>query len=104
MNHAFLLFLLKSEYRVNELNFENKIEIKPRSHYKQNAINNLLAFVVSIVCFILLSKVPYAGPVFFLIGLMGSLYSITFFIKALLIYKHYDQIFSEENISKLINK
>ena len=104
MNYGFYLFLLKSEYHVNELNLDQKIEIKPRSYFKHRAITFSLVLIISIISFIVLSKVPYAGPIFFLASLAGALYSITFFVKSLLIYRHYDKIFSEENIKKLINK
>lgn len=105
MSSAFIYYLLTTVYKTKELKLdETNLEIKPRSVWKQKAFNNLLICFVSIAVFIFLSKVPYAGPVFFLAGLIGALYSITFLVRALLIYKYYDDVFSEENIKKLIGE
>ena len=87
----YYLFLLKSVYHVKELDFEEqKFEVKPRAEWKKSAITLLFGAILSLLVFLILSTVPYAGPFFFLIGLFGFLYCIVICIRDFLIYKDYD--------------
>ena len=105
MHPYFIYLLLRTLPHSEQKKLEEKsINIKPRKQWRQEALNYLLVFIISIVCFIMLSTVPYAGPLFFLIGIIGAIYSIPLGIRAILIYKYFDDIFTEENIKKLRDK
>lgn len=104
--HPYFIYLLlrtlpHTEEKVLE---EKKIEIKPRSEWLNIAINEFLGSFISLLIFLLLSRVPYIGPLFFIFGLMGFLYLIVFGIRNVLIYKFYEDLFTEENVKKLINR
>lgn len=59
----------------------DKFQIKPRPEWKKSAICFLFGTILSLLVFLLLSKVPYAGPVFFLAGFAGFLYCLVFLYK-----------------------
>lgn len=105
MHPYFIYLLLRTLPPGEQKKLEEKsLNIKPRHKWKQDALNYLLVFIISIACFIMLSTVPYIGPFFFFAGIIGSLYSIPLCIRAILIYKYFDDLFTEENIKKLIDK
>ena len=98
-------FLLSLIYKAREINLEEqKFQIKPRLEWKKSAVCFLSGTILSLLVFLLMSKIPYAGPVFFLAGLSGFLYCLVFCIRDFLVYKDYDNIFTEENIKKLIDR
>ena len=75
-------FLLSTIYHAKEIDLEGqKIQIKPRAEWKKSAICFLFGTILSLLVFLLLSKVPYAGPVFFLAGFAGFLYCLVFLYK-----------------------
>lgn len=105
MHPYFIYLLLRTVPHGEEKVFEDKkLEIKPRAEWLSKAIYEFLGTIVSLVVFLLLSKFPYVGPVFFLLGLMGFFYSIVSCIRDILIYIYYEDLFTEENIKKLENR
>ena len=98
-------FLLSTIYHAKEIDLEGqKFQIKPRSEWKKSAVCFLFGTILSLLVFLLLSKVPYAGPVFFLAGFAGFLYCLVFCIRDFLVFKDFDNIFTEENIRKIADK
>ena len=98
-------FLLSTIYHAKEIDLEGqKLQIKPRPEWKKSAVCFLFGTILSLLVFLLLSKVPYAGPVFFLAGFAGFLYCLVFCIRDFLVFKDYDNIFTEENIRKIADK
>ena len=104
--HPVLLYItLKTIPKIDAKDYEEaKVILKPRKTWGWEAVSYFTGLIASVLCFILLSTTPYVGQFFFLIGFLGSLYSILYGIRALLVYINYDDLFTEENIKKLIDK
>ena len=94
--------MLKSTPKVDANNFEgNKYVLKSRATYKNDIFNSVIALVASLVVIFVLSLIPYVGPVFALIGFFGLLFSIIALVRSSYAYKHYYDLFTEEEIKKI---
>lgn len=81
---------------------EGKIIIKPRDDWRNDIFNWIIGFAASLVSFIVLKYIPYVGVLFFMGGFLGMVMSAMYLFRAIVVYRHYDDLFTEENINKLV--
>lgn len=94
--------MLKSTPKVDANKYEDsKYILKPREAYKNDIFNSVIALVISLVSIFVLSLIPYVGPLFTLAGFFGLLFSIMALVRSSYAYKHYDDLFTDEDIRKL---
>ena len=102
MNAWMFTLILKTMPRTEASKFEDsQIIIKPRKAWKNDIFKYSAMLVVSLLCFFLLTFVPYLGPVFFIAGALGAIFSLMFDLRAILVYKNYYELFTKEQIAKL---
>ena len=102
MNSWMYVIVLRTIPKIDASRYENnQITLKPKKEYFSDFIYSMIFTLICIVCFFLTS-VPYLGVFFFIIGTVGTLYCLLLSFRNAFIYRNYEQIFSEENIKKLI--
>ena len=104
MNSMLLNIIIQTMPKVDANRYEDgKIIVKARSKWKSDIINGLVLILICIAAVILTDKIPlpYIGSLFFIGGIFGMLYSFLFTLRALLVYKYYYDIYSEEDLKKL---
>ena len=102
MNSWMLVLILKTLPKTDAKEFEEtKIILKPRKEWKNDILRFSLLFVLSLLCFGLLSHIPYIAPFFFIGGFLGMIMSSMYFARAIFVWKNYDEIFSKDEIMKL---
>lgn len=79
-----------------EGNSAERVILRERGYYKTWTINNILIFFISLAALLCLSKVSYAGPVFFLAGICGMCMSALYGFRAFMIYKNYYELDIED--------
>ena len=104
MNSMLLNIIIQTMPKVDANRYEDgKIIVKSRSKWKSDIINGLVLILICIAAVILTDKIPlpYIGSLFFIGGIFGMLYSFLFTLRALLVYKYYYDIYTEEDLKKL---
>ena len=104
MNAFAFVRMLKSMPHVDANDFEvNKYAIKSRDGYKNEIFNAAISFALSILSVTVLSLIPFAGPFFFLGGLLGGTITAMWLYNAIYAYRHYYDLFTEEDIKKIVD-
>lgn len=105
MNTAMLVLFLKSIPKTDRNNFEeSQIVLKPKNEWKTDIFIFAATLIGSVLAFFFLTEVPYAGTFFFIGGFLGTILSLFYFLRAITIYKNYENLFEDENIKKLVTK
>lgn len=103
MNSFLMVMILKTMPRIDANEYEDgRIPVKPRDDWRNDIFNWLIAFVASTVSFFVLTHVPYIETLFFIAGFLGMVLSLMYSFRAILVYRYYDDLFTKENIDKLI--
>ena len=104
MNSWMLCTVLKTMPRTDANDFEDsKIILKPRKEWENDIFKYLSLFLISILSVWLTDKlpVPYAGTLFFFLGIAGFFISCICGFRAIVVYKYYDDLFKKADIDKL---
>jgi len=105
MNAFMLNLFLKSIPKANANEFEeSRIVLKPKEEWKTDIVIFAITFVGSILAFFFLTTVPYVGTFFFIGGFLGTVLSLFYELRAITIFRNYENLFTDENINKLICK
>ena len=102
MNAWMFSVILKTLPKIDANKFEEtKVILKPRKEWEMDIWKYSATFIVFLLCFLLLSRVPYAAPFFFLAGFLGMIFSFLLISRAVIVYKNYDDLFSKDEVAKL---
>lgn len=103
MNSFLMVLILKTMPRIDANKYEDgKIPVKPRDDWRNDIFNWIIGFAASLVSFIVLKFIPYVGVLFFMGGFIGMIMTLMYLLRAIVVYRHYDDLFTKENIDKLI--
>lgn len=85
---------------------ESKLIIKSRKAWKKDRKNYSVLAISAAIAFVLTDKlsIPFIGNLLFTFGVCGFLAGIFFGFRAHVIYKHYFDIYKEEDIKKIIEE
>lgn len=80
--------------------------VKPKKDWKIDIISYSILFVISLLAFILTDKfsIPYLGTFLFFFGFLGMITGGFFTFRAIMVYRHYEDLFKEEDVKKLKDK
>ncbi|MCQ2590853.1 MAG: hypothetical protein MJ179_10555 [Treponema sp.] len=80
-----------------------KLVIKSRKAWKKDIFKYILVFISAIICLFIFDKlpVPYVGNVLVFYGFIGTLGGFFMILRSFMIYKHYYDIFQEDDIKKI---
>lgn len=104
MNSMLLNVIIQTIPKVDANKYEDgQIIVKSRRKWKNDFFTGLFLFVVCIAAVVLTDKlpIPYVGGLLFIGGVFGMIYSSLFTLRALLVYKYYYDIYTEEDLKKL---
>ena len=104
MNSMLLNVIIQTIPKVDANKYEDgQIIVKSRRKWKNDFFTGLFLFVVCIAAVVLTDKlpIPYVGGLLFIGGVFGMIYSSLFALRALLVYKYYYDIYTEEDLKKL---
>lgn len=104
MNSMLLNVIIQTIPKVDANKYEDgQIIVKSRRKWKNDFFTGLFLFVVCIAAVVLTDKlpIPYVGGLLFIGGVFGMIYSSLFTLRALLVYKYYYDIYTEEDLNKL---
>lgn len=105
LNPMMMNVIMRTIPKTSRNEFEdNIIKLKPKSEYRNDVFSNVIGFLFSALCFFVFTVVPYIGFFCFVGGALGMIYSFFAFIRNLLIYKNYEDIFTEADRRKLGEK
>lgn len=105
LNPMMMNVIMRTIPKTSRNEFEdNIIKLKPKSEYRNDVFSNVIGFLFSALCFCVFTVVPYIGLFCFVGGALGMIYSFFAFIRNLLIYKNYEDIFTEADRRKLGEK
>lgn len=104
MNSMFLNLIIQTMPKTPANEYQDsKIIVKSRKAWKKDITKYFFIVVTSAISFFLTDKIPipYIGNFFFLYGICGFLSGVFFCLRAFLVYKHYYDIYKEEDIKKI---
>ncbi len=107
MTSMLLNVIIQTIPKVNANNYEDgQIIVKSRRKWRSDFITGFSIVAACIIAVIFTDKlpVPYVGSLFFIGGIFGMLYSFLYAFRALMVYKYYYDIYTEEDLKKLEDK
>lgn len=83
---------------------DTKIIPKTKKTLKQELFHYISLVCACLVSFFILTRIPYVGPFFFIIGLFGTVFCLSKIIVIAYILAHYSDLVKEEDLAKLTDK
>ncbi len=85
---------------------DSKLIIKSRNEWKKDRVKYFALTITAAIVFFLTDKlpVPFIGLFFFLFGIGGFFSGLFFCFRACMVYKHYFDIYRDEDIKKIEEK